>query len=76
MTLSAAWEGGLRDGTIEELRNKRDDFCEIRRGKKAWRIVNGATRLVFRMSDQSGGESNATGLIGRVIAGSNTREAR
>lgn len=76
MTLSAAWEGGVSDGTIEELRNRRDDFCETRRGKKAWRTVNGATRLVFRMSDQSGGESEVTGLIGRVIAGSNTREVR
>ena len=76
MTLSAAWEGGVRDGTIEGLRNRRDDFCETRRGKKAWRIVNGATRLVFRMSDQSGGEIKVIGLIGRVIAGSNTREAR
>ena len=76
MTLSAAWEGGVRDGTIEGLRNRRDDFWETRRGKKAWRIVNGATRLVFRMSDQSGGEIKVIGLIGRVIAGSNTREAR
>ena len=76
MTLSAAWDGGLRDGTIVGLRNRRDDCCEIRRGKKAWRVVKGATRLLFRMSDQSGGESEVTGLTGRVIAGSNTREAR
>ena len=66
----------MSDGTIEGLRNRRDDFCETSSGKKAWRIVNGATRLVFRMSDQSGGESEVTGLTGRVIAGSNTREAR
>ena len=76
MTLSAAWAGGVSDGTIEGLRNSRVDFCKTRRGKKAWRVVNGATRLVFRMSDQSGGESEVTGLIGRVTAGSNTREVR
>ena len=76
MRLSATWEGGVRDGTIEGLRKRRDDFCETRRGKKAWRVVNGATRLVFKMSDQSGGESEVTGLTGRVIAGSSTREFR
>ncbi len=76
MTLSAEWEGGVSDGTIEGLRNSRVDFCETRSGKKAWRIVKGATRLVFRMSDQSGGESEVTGLTGRVTAGSNTRELR
>ena len=76
MTLSAAWEGGVSDVTIEGLRNRREDFCETRRGKKAWRAVNGATRLVLRMSDQSGGESQVTGLTGRVIDGSNTREVR
>ncbi len=76
MRLSATWEGGLRDGTIEGLRKRRDDFCETRRGKKAWRVVNGATKLVFKMSDQSGGESEVTGLTGRVIAGSSTREFR
>lgn len=75
-TLSAAWEGGVRDGTIDGLRNRREDFCETRRGKKAWRAVNGATRLVLRMSDQSGGESEVIGLTGRVIAGRNTKEFR
>ncbi len=76
MRLSATWEGGVSDGTIEGLRKRRDDFCETRRGKKAWRVVNGATKLVFKMSDQSGGESEVTGLTGRVIAGSSTREFR
>ena len=75
-TLSAAWEGGERDGTIEGFRNRREEFCETRRGKKAWRVVKGATRFVFRTSDQSGGESEVTGLTGRVIAGRNTRELR
>ena len=76
MTLSAAWEGGVSDGTIEGLRNRREDFCETRRGKKAWMVVNGVTRLVFRMSDQSGGESEVTRLTRGVIAGNNTREVR
>ena len=66
----------MRDDTIEGFRNRRDDFCETKRGRKAWRIVNGATRLVVKISDQSGGESKAIGLIGRVIAGIKTREAR
>ena len=76
MTLSAAWEGGVREGMIEGFRNRRDDFCEMRRGKKAWRIVNGATRLVFRISDQSGGESEVTALTGRVVAGIKMSELR
>lgn len=74
--LSAAWEGGVSEGTIEGLRNRREDFWETRRGKKAWRVANGATRLVFRISDQSGGEREVTGLTGRVTAGNNTREVR
>ena len=76
MTLSAAWEGGARDGMIEGFRNRRDDFCITRRGKKAWRSVKGATRFVLSTSDQSGGESEVTGLTGRVLAGSNIREFR
>ena len=74
MTLSAACEGGVSDGTIKGLRNRREDFCETRRGKKACRVVNGATRWVFSMSDQSGGDSEVIGLTGMVTAGSNTRE--
>ena len=66
----------MSDGTVEGLRNKREDFCATRRGKKAWRIVRGATILVLRISDQSGGEIEVTGLIGRVVAGSNTRDFR
>ena len=76
MTLSVAYFDGVSDGTIEGLRNRREDFCETRRGKKARRVANGATRLVFKISDQSGGETEATGQMGRVIAGSNTREVR
>lgn len=76
MTLSAAWEGGARDGMIEGFKKRRDDFCETRRGKKACRSVKGATRLVLSTSDQSGGESEVTGLTGIVIAGSNMREFR
>ena len=75
-TLSAACKGGVSDGMIEGLRYKRDDFCETRSGRKAWIRVKGATILVFKMSDQSGGESEATRLTGREIAGHNTRETR
>ena len=53
-----------------------DDFCVTRSGKKAWTVVNGATRLLFKMSDHSGGDRESTALTGRVTAGSNTREAR
>ena len=56
MTLSAARKGGLSDGTTEGLRNRMDDFSVTRRGKKAWRVVKGATRLLFKMSDHSGGD--------------------
>lgn len=76
MTLSAAWEGGVSDVTIQGLMNRREDVCETRRGKKACRVVNGATRLVLRMSDQSGGESQVRGLTGRLTDGSNMRELR
>ena len=75
-TLWAACRGGVSDGMIEGLRNRRDDFCETRSGRKAWSRVKGATTLVFKMSDQSGGESEATRLTGRVVAGHNTRETR
>lgn len=41
------------------------DFWEARRGRKAWRVVKGARRRVFSMSNQVGGERDVMGLAGK-----------
>ena len=53
--LSVPWLGGASEDVIEGVRNSRVDFWEMRRGRKALIVVNGASRCVVRVSDQCGG---------------------
>ena len=62
-TLSVAWEGGASEDVMEGVRKRSVDFWEVRRGRKAWTVVNGARRWVFRVSDQVEGERDEMGLV-------------
>ena len=75
-TLSAAWEGGVSDGTIDGVRKRSVDFCEARRGRKAWRVVKGARRRVFSVSNQVGGERDVMELAGREGLGTRMTAVR
>lgn len=50
-TFSRPYNGGVSDGTIEGVRNKSEDLCVVRRGKKACSIVIGAISCELRVSD-------------------------
>ena len=58
---------------IEGVRKRRVDFWDVMRGKNACRVVNGARRRVFRVSDQLDGEKEATEHGGRVGPGTKIR---
>lgn len=49
------------------------DCDAVRRGRKAWRVVNGARSCVFRMSDQVDAEKAGRGPVGMVLGGGGRR---
>ena len=48
------------------LRRRTDDFWAVIRGRKAWRVVKGARRWVFKVSDQVEAARAAMGEVGKV----------
>ncbi len=51
------------------LRRSREDFWAVIRGRKAWRVVKGARRWVFKVSDQVEAVRAAIGEVGKVESG-------
>ena len=74
--LSGPCDGGARDGLIDDVRNKRVDLWDARRGRKACTVVKGASILLFKMSDHSGEDMFTMAPVGYVGAGSTMKPAR
>ncbi len=61
---------------MEGVRKRMLDFWDIRSGMKAYRVVKGARRRAFRVSDQVEGDREATDLAGRAGPGTRIKASK
>ena len=76
MTVSGAWDAGVREGTMEGVRKRSVAFCEISRARKARRMVIWERRWALKVSAQKDGGRPITGWVWRESGGMRMKDAR